>query len=138
MQPFEYRPVRYWSKEIDGTLPGGRKLIFLIREIDDAAMTAASMETCQFVVPEVSWGRLGSILVACNRLRRLRRRFQCKIHIPRSFALPRYWLTGHDLPKISIQSSLESPKRSRMRRWRLPDPRPIPEGVHEPICIHKK
>ena len=28
MQPFEYRSVRYWSKEIDGTLTGGRKRIF--------------------------------------------------------------------------------------------------------------
>ena len=32
MQPFEYRPVRYLSKEINGTLTGGRKkLFFLIR-----------------------------------------------------------------------------------------------------------
>ena len=44
----------------------------------------------------------------------------------------------HDLPKISIQSSLESPKHCRMRRRRLPDPRPIPEGVREPIYIQKK
>ena len=27
MQPFEYRSVRYWSKEINGTLPGGRKIL---------------------------------------------------------------------------------------------------------------
>ena len=44
----------------------------------------------------------------------------------------------HDLPKISIQSSLESPKHCRMRRKRLPDPRPIPESVREPICPRKK
>ena len=44
----------------------------------------------------------------------------------------------HDLPKISIQSSLGSSKYRRMRRGRLPDPRPIPEGVQEPIWIHKK
>ena len=44
----------------------------------------------------------------------------------------------HDLPKISIQSSLGSSKYGRMRRRRLPDPRPIPEGVREPIYIHKK
>ena len=31
MQLFEYRSVRYWSKEINGTRTGGRKLIFLIR-----------------------------------------------------------------------------------------------------------
>jgi len=28
MQPFEYRSVRYWSKEIDGTRTGGRKRKF--------------------------------------------------------------------------------------------------------------
>ena len=28
MQPFEYRSVRSWSKEIDGTRTGGRKRIF--------------------------------------------------------------------------------------------------------------
>jgi len=28
MQPFEYPSVRYWSKEINGTLPGGRKTKF--------------------------------------------------------------------------------------------------------------
>ena len=25
LQPFEYRSVRYWSKEINGTLTGGQK-----------------------------------------------------------------------------------------------------------------
>ena len=50
----------------------------------------------------------------------------------RSIALDR------DLPKISIQSSLESTKLSRMRHRRLPDPRPIPEDVLEPIYIRKK
>ena len=25
MQPFEYRPVRYWSKDTNGTLTGGEK-----------------------------------------------------------------------------------------------------------------
>ena len=36
---------------------GAKKLIFLIREIDDAAMAGASVETCQSVVlrsPEVA------------------------------------------------------------------------------------
>ena len=47
MQLFEYRSVRYWSKEINGTLTGGRKkYIFLIRDIDDAAMAGASVESC--------------------------------------------------------------------------------------------
>ena len=41
-------------------------------------------------------------------------------------------------PKFWIQSSLESPENRRMRRRRLPDTRPIPEGVREPIYIRKK
>ena len=44
----------------------------------------------------------------------------------------------HDLPKISIQSSLGSTKHRRMRRKRLSDPRPIPERVRGPICPRKK
>ena len=42
------------------------------------------------------------------------------------------------MPRFWIQSSLESPKHRRMRRRRPPDPRPIPEGVREPICPRKK
>ena len=54
---------------------GPKKLIFLIREIDDATMAGASVESCQFVVlglPEGAWGRYVDM---CNRLRRMRGRF---------------------------------------------------------------
>ena len=44
----------------------------------------------------------------------------------------------HDPPKFWIQSSLESTERSRMRPKGPSDPRPIPEGVREPICSHEK
>ena len=84
MQPFEHRSVRYWFKEINGTLTGGRKkLIFLIRDIDDPAMAAASVESCRFVVLRSPRGRLGSILDVGNRLRRMRGRFPLQIHLPR-------------------------------------------------------
>ena len=45
---------------------------------------------------------------------------------------------SHDLPKISIQSSLGSTKHRRMRSRGPPDPISIPEGVQEPIYIRKK
>ena len=77
MQLFEYPSVRYWSKEINGTRIGGRKnFFFLIREIDDATMAAASVESCQFVVLRCPRGGLGSSRDMCNRLRRMRGRFQ--------------------------------------------------------------
>ena len=44
----------------------------------------------------------------------------------------------HDLPKISIQSSLGSTKHRRMLSRGPPDPRPIPERVRGPIYIRKK
>ena len=44
----------------------------------------------------------------------------------------------HKSGKFWIQSSLGSTKHRRMRRKRLPDPRPIPERVRGPICIRKK
>ena len=76
MHFYEYRSVRYWSKEIDETLTEGRKkIIFLIRDIDRPAMAAAPVESCQYVVLRSPWGRLGSVLYTCKRLCRMRRRF---------------------------------------------------------------
>ncbi len=103
---------------------GAKKIIFFVREIDDAAMAAASMETYRFVARRSPWGRLWSVRYTCNRLRRMRGRFHRWIHMRTGAQLPTYLY--HELPKISIQSSLESPKRWRMRRRRLPDLRPIP------------
>jgi len=115
---------------------GPKKIIFLIRDIDGLAMAGVSVESYHVVVLRSPRARLGSVLGMRNRLRRMRGRFDQWIHIStgplRSTAL------DHDLPKIWIQSSLESPKRWRMRPRRLPDPRPIPEGVREPIYIRKK
>ena len=77
-QPFEYRSVRYWSKEINGTLPGGRKNKFFNSRSGRGRghRAAAPVESCQSL-PEMSpWGRLGSVLYTCKRLHRVRRRFQ--------------------------------------------------------------
>ena len=40
------------------------------------SMAAAPVETCQSVVLRSPWGRLGSVLYTCKRLRRMRRRFK--------------------------------------------------------------
>ena len=58
-----------------GHVLGGEKGNFLIRDIDGPAMTAASVESCQFVVLRSPWGCLGSVRDVCNRLRRMRGRF---------------------------------------------------------------
>ena len=86
--------------------------------------------------PEVS---RGSLLVGSRRAqapiphaRRLPSVHTYKQGPLRSIAL------DHDLPKISIQSSLEGPKNRRMRHKGPPDLRPIPEGVCEPIRRRKK
>ena len=77
MQSFEYRSVRSWSKEINGTRTWGRKKNFLIRAIDDdATMAAAPVESCQSVALRSPWGRIGSVLYTNKRLHRTRRRFQ--------------------------------------------------------------
>ena len=44
-------------------------------------MAAASTESCRFVALRSLRGRTGSVLVTCNRLRRMRRRFHQEIHI---------------------------------------------------------
>ena len=99
-------------------------------------MAGASVESCQFVVLSSPRGRLESELDMGSRLRRMRGRFDQWIQI--STGPWRYTSISHDLPKISIQSSLESPKNRRMRCRRLPDPRPISEGAREPIYPRKK
>ena len=99
-------------------------------------MAAAPVESCQYVVLRSPWGCLGSVLDVCNRLRRIRGRFNRWIHIstgPQQCAALQYKSL-----KFSIQSSLGSSKYGRMRRRRLTDPRPIPEGVRESIYIRKK
>ena len=119
-----------------GHFLGAEKIIFLIRDIDDAARAGASMESCRFVVLRSPRGHLGSELDMGSRLRRMRGRFDQWIQIktgPQQCAEQYY-----DPQKFSIKSSLESPKHRRMRCRRLPDPRPNPEGAREPICIRKK
>ena len=99
-------------------------------------MTAASMATCRFVAPRSPWSRLGSELDMVSRLQRMRGRFDQWTQIetgPQQCADNYY-----DPPKFSIQSSLESTERSRMRSRGPPDLRPIPEGGREPIYIRKK
>ena len=108
-----------------GHVPGAENLIFLIRDIDRPAMTAAPVETCQFVVRRSSWGRLGSVLYTCNRLQRMRGLFHRYRHI--STGAQQSADNYHDPPKFWIQSSLASAQNRRMRRGRLPDPRPVPE-----------
>ena len=46
-------------------------------------MAAAPAESCQFAVPRSPGGRIGSVKYMCNRLRRMRGRFQLEIHLPR-------------------------------------------------------
>ena len=67
---------------------GAKKIFFLIRAIDDATKAGASVESCRLAAHEPSGSRFGSVLDMCNRLRRLRRRFQINIHLP---ALYLYW-----------------------------------------------
>ena len=60
---------------------GGKQEFFLIREIDDATVAGASVETCQFVVLRSPWGRLGSLLDVRKLLHRTRGGFHRCIHI---------------------------------------------------------
>ena len=66
-----------------GHFLGAEKIIFLIRDIDDATRAGASMESCRFVVLRSPRGRLGSVLDMDSRLRRMRGHFSLQIHLPR-------------------------------------------------------
>ena len=117
-----------------GHVLGAENLFFFIRAIDDdATMAAAPVESCQSVALRSPWGRLGSVLYTNKRLHRTRRRFQ---HISANSLSSAAHKTMNSLAMAS--RALEGPKRWRMWYRRLPDLRPIPEGVREHICIHKK
>ena len=115
------------------TYGGAKKIIFLIRDIDGPAMTAAPMESCRFAARRSPGVRFGSAVVACKRLHRTRRRLQ---HIlanslsrQRSFS--------------KFRAGLGSETSTLLHRWRkrcrrLPDTRPTPRGLQEPICPRKK
>ena len=94
------------------------------------------MESCRFVVLRSPRGRLGSELDMGSRLRRMRGRFDQWMQIKTGPQPP--IAPEHKSDNFSIQSSLESPMHRSMRPRGAPDPRTIPEGVREPICIRKK
>ena len=112
---------------------GAKKIIFLIRAIDDATKAGASVESCRLAAQKPSGSRFGSVLDMCNRLRRLRRRFQINMADVLSAMLALAMIPP------SFRSALGGePQERRMRRKRLPDPRPIPEESPGPIWIQKK
>ena len=92
VQLFEYRSVRYWSKEINGTRTGGRKRKFLDsrRRGGRGHRAAAPVKSCRSPPKRCPWGRPGSVLYTCKRLRRIRRRFKhfwsISLSRPRSFS----------------------------------------------------
>ena len=101
-----------------------------------ATLTDAPVEFCQFVVLGSLGGRSGSVLDLRNRLRRKRGRFDRWIHISTG-PQPDIGLE-HKSDNFSIQCSLGSPKKRRMRSRGSPDLRPIPERVRESIYVRKK
>ena len=84
-------PFVYGPKRAIGHFLGAKKIIFLIRDIDGPAMAAALAESCQSVILRSPWGRLGSLLHKCKRLRRMRGRFHRWIHLPRCISLQLAW-----------------------------------------------
>ena len=99
-------------------------------------MAAAPVESCQSLPGRCPWGRLGSVLYTCNRLHRMRRRFNhfwsISLSSPRSISI--FWPSL--LPEPS--ESTRPPHRWRMRCRSLPTTRPTPTGLQEPSWPRKK
>ena len=76
-------PYDIGPKRSMGHFLGAEKINFLIRDIDDAAMAGASVESCRFVVLRSPGSRLGSVLDVRKRLRRIRGRFPLEMHLGR-------------------------------------------------------
>jgi hypothetical protein len=142
---------------------GAKKFNFLIRDIDDATRAGASMESSRFVVLGSPGGRLESLLDVRNRLHAcvgasvnryisvqvlstplaLVRKDPTPLLRRQRGTTPLSYVVRGATPFSSrlaqkLADAAGSPKNRRMRCRRLPDPRPIPEGVRGPICIRKK
>ena len=85
--------VRFASgpKRSMGYLLGAEKIIFLIRDIDDATRAGASMESCRFVVLRSPGGRFWSVVDVGNRLQRMRAGFRRCIHISKVLCALLLW-----------------------------------------------
>ena len=96
-------------------------------------MAATPVESCRSLPKRSPWGRLGSVLYTCTRLRRMRRRFNhfwsISLSRQRSFSKFRAGL-GSETSRLL--------HRWRKRCRRLPTTRPTPRGLQEPICPRKK
>ena len=74
-----------------GHFLGGEKNIFLIRDIDGPAMTAASMESCRFAARRSPGGRCWSVVDMRKRLHRTRGGFHRCIHISKVLCALLLW-----------------------------------------------
>ena len=96
-------------------------------------MAGAPAESCQFVVLRSPWGRFGSAVVARKRLHRTRRRF--KHILANSLSRQRSF--------SKFRAGLGSETSRLLHRWRkrcrrLPNTRPTPRALQEPIYPRKK
>jgi len=94
------------------------------------------VESCQSPPKRCPWGRLGSVLYTCKRLRRMRRRFKhfwsISLSSPRRFSMN--YLAMASTPSESTRLS----HRWRMRYRRLPTNRPTSRKLQEPSYSRKK
>ena len=99
-------------------------------------MAAAPAKTCQSLPGRCPWGRPGSVLYTCNRLHRIRRRFNHFWSI--SLTSPQRNSNFLALSAFRSLGSTRLSHRWRMRYRRLPTTRPTPRDRQEPICPRKK
>ena len=134
MQLFDCPSVRYWSKESNETLTGGRKRKFF---------NSRPRAPCGLWRPR----RLNPVNPCRGGLPGLPRvgTIHMQAPTPHTPSLPAYFgqisqqdsSLNHELLGNGFQSS-RGPKHWRMRCRRLPTTRPTPRGLQEPICPRKK
>ena len=139
------RLLLFLESRVDGVGWGHISMDFFLRATSEPPARASDspcsgaaqvVKSCPFAALGSPGGRIGSVLDVGKRLRRMYQCFHRWIQI--STGPQQCADLSHDPPKFSIQSSLESTERSRMRSRRPSDLRPIPERVREPIYIRKK
>ena len=121
MQPLEYRSVRYWSKEINGTRTGGRKRKFFNsrRRGGRGHRPAAPAESCQSLPKRCPWGRQWSVPYTCKCLHRIRRRFEHFWSI--SLSSPRRFSSFRPIQKLACVHAPQT-EAANERSWQRAAP----------------
>ena len=135
MQPFEYPSVRYWSKEINGTRTWGRIYLFFNSRPTSRPWPWRPRQ----------WNPVGSWRGGLPGVALGRQWSRASAYTAHAAAYSIFWpiLSADKRSFSKFRAGLGSETSRLLHRWRkrcrrLPNTRPTPRALQEPICPRKK